>query len=352
MLTEQQRAILAELETRQLSPEQQSIVQELKSRDRGNDLAPDEDTRLNQQLKFSEQMRAQGTPVAIPGGPFLPGMVAPPIMEEGRARDMVATKVAESLGEKQVNPYLSAGAGMMAGYPDVVAGLGMGLKSLPGAVKNAVREGPSEMSAAGKALWNMAKKGGNRILRGPATEELANLPAKIAEQEMFAKQGLQDIGTKIEEARAAYPQNYNPPPVHGETPAEVAESLNKIAKTPTKELAAQGTKKLLEQRDAADAALRSMKFSNDEAAIAFKGKAKLDDAIMNQSNLSEAEIGARYKQYGVRKAKAEQLAKELQAKRIPLRQEAQMEKLRRKIAGYAVGGGSMLEALRRLAGGH
>lgn len=349
MLTEQQRAILAELETRQLSPEQQMIVQELKSRD----VAQVPDPIQSEMALRANTMSMNPTP---------PGVV--PMEATGQIPLMNENQVADVIGEKAAE----------AGHPLVGGAIQMTPRVSDAAYTLAMMGGPSGVVEAGKGIGSLAKSGtqglknlGKRAITGPATEqvmalrnEIGNLPlmkeAKLAQLESMRG----PAGEALANARAAsgFPQT---PLADIRTPKQVekfGDVMKKIGDMKPKEVLSKWKPEDLAKFKDTVQVMRDngvVKEGTRLSAQLSKGIDGIDNALGTYAPQYGEALGS----YRDIRAAQEAVPSDMLAKKVALAKqlrEAQVashgEKMRRKIAGYAVGGGSLLEALRRLAGGH
>lgn len=317
-----------------------------------------EDSRLQQQSNFANQMRAQGTPIATPGAPVLPGMVMPPVMEELRARDALSSHVSESLGEKQVNPYVSAAAGMVAGYPDLLAGMGMAAKQGIQLVPKVIQNTPGEVAAAGSALKSGLKTFGKRILMGKNTEELMNVrnaqtDLKAAEEARLSAldQMRSSKGEDIGELRNVIdiPQKFHD--VSNVDPVKFS-NMMKTLNPKTNNL-----RTLLNLKDRAESVIEGTDLTKRQVAGIRTGIKKLVDRMKEVSGEGEA-VAGHYKQYGDIMNAIEDVPNNTNLKRAnlikrarQLQPKATMEKMIRKWAiPSAAGLGGINWAIRKMRG--
>ena len=309
-------------------------------------------------LKSNRQINA---PVAVPGGPILPGTLMPPMAQESEARTAVSEGVAEELGARG-HPYLGATAGLVAGYPDVVAGIAGAGGSL---AKNA-KSIPSALAETGPLLKKLdpigkIKQLGRRLLMGPNSVELGDVKANIRglkslkyEKEKAAEALRIRVGGRLEGAREAakVPQR-----IDVKTPAP--KDLNKFSqamKGITKEsLQGKSLKELMELKDIADEVVRSGVNPTQNAFIS-RGNHTLVNAIA-ETGEEGAKIAKQLRRYGKVKTIAENIPNSIEQKRVALQNlkdqlmsKGEVERKIRQGAGWTMGGGAAIEAMRRLFG--
>lgn len=263
---------------------------------------------------------------------------------------------ATGLASQGVNPYVAAGVGTAAQMtPDLMAAA-ESMKSVPEAAAGV----ESLLSKTGQGL----KKVGNRIVQGPATEQIGNLrnqvssmasqkAAKLAQLEELRSQA----GTGIETARTAegVPQKLSNLPSVGELDEAADFFKNKIGKMPADKLAqAYGKDGLMQLRDIAQKAKDSGVSSTQQAFI-NRGVANIDKALEKVA----PKIAEGYKNYGTVQNAIEATPQDMMNKKIMLQnqirnlqpQAGNEQALRQGAMKYGIPtGGALLYALKRLSG--
>lgn len=234
---------------------------------------------------------------------------------------MIGEGVTEGATRLGAPPVVAAAAGLpvtmandLAGAASVLQGpvSGLSREIAKGGLKAPLSSMGAELSQMGKSLKTLPGKALNRITRGPATEEISEirkqqrlLTGKQEAAEDFTKSRISDTGRDLEAARERIgaPQNLKPRQLLGKDPRTAAMNADDVVRIPLKKLAQMDAKELLEIRDASAAMIDA---TTDIKAIAKLSRMNkhIDNALITQGG-DAAEVGARYKQYGVLSKKAD-----------------------------------------------
>lgn len=233
-------------------------------------------------------------------------------------------------------------AGVVGTAPELLGMAQLGkaaVKGLPSAVQNA--------KGIAQNLPQTLKKIGNRVLEGPATEQLRNLrntvselPVKKLAKETEIEQLRKQAGEFIEELREAAKV---PQTLHDVSHVNVNSFANMMKKLDPK---TKNLKVLLNLRDRADAVIRAG-VDDTQRAFIRRGMSKLDEAIGKAGKAGE-KIASAYKKYGETMTAADDIPADILKKRVAsqrsireLSPKAHREQLLRKLAAGALGAGGL-----------